>query len=88
MERKADVNSDLSIKVQVLNEEQMQTEIERMLNLIAGLIDKIEDEVCQNMKRLFFKQNSNEECNRNQKFLLQSNSMSTSLQESLITDSE
>ena len=54
MERKADVNSDLAIKVQMLNEEQMQTEIERMLNLIAGLIDKIEDEVCQNMKRLFF----------------------------------
>ena len=58
MERKADVSGDLSIKVQMLNEEQMQTEIERMLYLIANLIDKIEDEVCENMKRMLFKQNS------------------------------
>ena len=57
MDRKADVNGDLGIKVQMLNEEQMQTEIERMLYLIANLIDKIEDEVCENMKRMLFKQN-------------------------------
>ena len=31
MERKADVNGDMGLKVQILNEEQMQTEIERML---------------------------------------------------------
>ena len=55
MERKADVNSDLGIKVQVLNEEQMQSEIERMLSLIGSLIDKIEQEVCENMKRMLYK---------------------------------
>ena len=55
MERKADVSGDLGIKVQLLNEEQMQTEIERMLELIATLIDKIEEEVCENMKRMLYK---------------------------------
>ena len=42
----------------MLNEEQMQTEIERMLNLIASFIDKIEESVCENMKRLFNKSHS------------------------------
>ena len=58
MERKADVNGDLGIKVQMLNEEQMQTEIEKMLYLIANSIDKIEEEVCDNMNRMIWKQNS------------------------------
>lgn len=58
MERKADVSSDMAINVQILNEEQMQTEIERMLNLIAGFIDNIEKSVCDNMKRLFYKSKS------------------------------
>lgn len=55
METKADVNSDMAIKVQMLNEEQMQSEIDRMLNLIAGFIDTIEEEVCENMKQLMLK---------------------------------
>lgn len=58
MDRKADVNGDLGIKVQMLNEEQMQTEIERMLYLIANSIEKIEEEVCDNMKRMIWKQTS------------------------------
>ena len=58
MDRKADVNGDLGIKVQLLNEEQMQTEIERMLYLIANSIEKIEEEVCDNMKRMIWKQTS------------------------------
>lgn len=54
MERRADMDSDLSIKVEVFSKEMQQADIERKIRLIDDIFGKLERKIYQQMQLLFW----------------------------------
>ena len=55
LDRKANVNSSMGIRVETLNNIQRQSAIENMVNIICAKVEEVEEEIYEKMQLLLFK---------------------------------